>query len=379
MNIVAKDGKVFYVHSCVMAATSSVLEDTVAAWIAKSANSPGVYRLVVQTEISSAVLPSLIQCLYMGNIKVEEHLIEVVWKALAKLGVKDAGCHNSSTASPAVTATVKPIKDDPTTCSDVLPTVDDADPEQISDHSSASTEVASPQDNSEADCALENVEECDEIEVKKMQDLSTEGDNTAEETNLQNNSKADCALENVEGCKIEVTKVQDVSTESDNTSQPVKNQPQPQWQRPSDARSSTKSNEKPYYIICKDLKKVKTQCDELKKVNNQLQEQQSAHYYVKKKVANPRSLLKVPIMRSDKAESEKLAMRSPTRRPVAIRNDTFRCETCSKIFIEKRYLYLHILTTHEIEREREDAKQNGTETEDAGLAAEGHRFEEIPM
>lgn len=92
MDILASDGTTFMVHSCVMAATSSVLEAATSLWTSQQDCESQGERLVIATEVSSDIMPSLIQCLYTGKVKVENEHLDKLQMALSELGVKQPGC-----------------------------------------------------------------------------------------------------------------------------------------------------------------------------------------------------------------------------------------------------------------------------------------------
>ena len=91
MDLIAADGTVFSAHSCVMASSSRVLKAAISLWASKLQQDPKAHqdRLLVKTTISSALLPSVIQCIYTGNIKVESEQLTQVHSALAELDVND--------------------------------------------------------------------------------------------------------------------------------------------------------------------------------------------------------------------------------------------------------------------------------------------------
>lgn len=99
MDIVSKDGALFGVHSCVVAATSSVLEAAITLWISKPGSGPGFNRLAIETSIPDSVLPSLISSMYTGHINVEEEHLDEIRSALTKLGVKNASKRSQSSVN----------------------------------------------------------------------------------------------------------------------------------------------------------------------------------------------------------------------------------------------------------------------------------------
>lgn len=89
MDIASSDGRVFQVHSCVVAATSRLLKAAIAKWIAEPDSDSQQQRLFVQTKTSSEVLEYVVQCMYAGSIKIETDYLEDVQEALSEFEVKD--------------------------------------------------------------------------------------------------------------------------------------------------------------------------------------------------------------------------------------------------------------------------------------------------
>lgn len=91
MGIMAGDGTVVNVHSCVMAATSTVLESAISTWLSSSENILAFNKtqLVVQTNVPGNVLPSLIHYMYTGRIPVKDEHLSQLQMALSDLDVKE--------------------------------------------------------------------------------------------------------------------------------------------------------------------------------------------------------------------------------------------------------------------------------------------------